>query len=130
MEEDAAVPSTDEPGSGGKRFKTGDGVNGKDVSNGSPTGGGAVDGKVAVDSATKMSAADGAGKAKRSRDAPTEDESSEPGSGGKRSRKSVDWEGPNGASTSAPAVVAGSVEDGEVEDGEIPIRAAVPVLGA
>lgn len=57
------------------------------------------------------------GNGKRSRDEPSEGGgSSEPGSGGKRSRKSGDWEG--------------SKEDGEVEDGEVPIRAAVPVLGA
>lgn len=121
------MPSTDEPGSGGKRLKAEDCVSGKDVSKIISTGG---DGKAVVDGALGVSAKDGAGKGKRSRDAPTEDESPEPGSGGKRSRKSIDWEGPNGASTSTPAVIAGSVEDGEVEDGEIPIRATVPVLGA
>lgn len=73
---------------------------------------------ITLDGAGKVSAKDGAGNGKRSRDEPSEDGgSSEPGSGGKRSRKSGDWEG--------------SQEDGEVEDGEIPIRAAtVPVLGA
>ena len=90
---------------------------------GSSTGSGASDAKAAisgsVDGTGKVSARDGdsAGNGKRSRDEPAGDNgSTEPGSGGKRSRKSGDWEG--------------SKEDDEVEDGEIPIRAAVPVLGA
>lgn len=129
--EEAAAPSTDEPGSGGKRTKVNGGVSGRDVSNGDSTGGGVRDGKAVVGCALEVTAAGGTGKGKRSRDASAEeDESLDPGSGGKRPRKSTDWEGPNGASTSAPVVISGSVEDGEVEDGEIPIRAAVPVYGA
>lgn len=99
----------------------GSGSNGMGSLHGSSTSSGVSDGKAAVsgsvDGTGKVSAEDGAGNGKRSRDEPSEEcGSTEPGSGGKRSRKSGDWEG--------------SKEDGEVEDGEIPIRAAVPVLGA
>lgn len=109
-------------------MKAGGVVNGNGTSDGSLAGGDAPDEKPVVSIAIGASAGDGAGKGKRSRDVPAEDESSEPGSGGKRSRKSIDWERPVGALKSASsAVIAGSAEDGEVEDGEIPIRAAVPV---
>ena len=159
LEEDAptvaATASTEEPGSGGKRHKAGVGGhdhgngngngNGNGSVNGTSTGSGGRNVTAANKSALVASAEDGVGPGKRSRDEQNEDEdgpgsgkrsrdeqngdgATEPVSGGKRSR-SGGLERSVSTSTSSSSV-DGSKEDGEVEDGEIPIRAAVPVLGA